>query len=516
MGIRGFKMKNTKGLTLLEVVVSLFIVSLIAMGFYTMFSTVFINTYKTSELTEKIFAAQEDVEEKIAVTKGKIKTGETDDLIYPSTTIKLFAGQIYERDVEGFVMENDINNFTLSTFVSKSRPDPFRVPTIIEDITITGYDGAGRVVTYPNIGHTTLEVVPSVMVLDYTSYHIDTKYEWYHSVEKSYIPFHGFSDDIIDDDLKVIPYYTGKTITNLGNIADYGGTFIKQLTTPVGEKGHFGPSKFSNNIFISRFPIAGNSVLIHMDASYLDMTNTDVMLSTQYNLLKRWTDIGSNNISYQDIENTNSAPYVMIETVGNEEHEHQIISIENSGNSNNQNVDNWNSISTRSKIIVYFALKFEELEGDVTANSTLFDSYPGRSTNKFAVTIVDNNQLRFNLHGQSSISSYQSNFTLNDYRTGGWEIYRLEVEPNRLAVTNGLNVEVNEVTGQRTFNFDQSQSITISSNNRNNISIQRLRAGFVEGHRWGEIIIFDGTGSNHTDNHTQKVLEYLFDKYIID
>ena len=68
-------MKNSKkkGFTLIEIILSLAIFALISVGFLGMFSTVFINTYRSTEVTENAFFAQQQIEDQIADVKRDLE-----------------------------------------------------------------------------------------------------------------------------------------------------------------------------------------------------------------------------------------------------------------------------------------------------------------------------------------------------------------------------------------------------------------------------------------------------------
>ena len=64
---------NVNGFTLIEIIVSLAIFALISVSFLTMFSTVFISTYRTSEITEETFMVQKLLENEILDIKSKLE-----------------------------------------------------------------------------------------------------------------------------------------------------------------------------------------------------------------------------------------------------------------------------------------------------------------------------------------------------------------------------------------------------------------------------------------------------------
>ena len=135
--------KSSKsGFTLIEIILSIAILAILSVGFFGAFSVVFINTYRTGELTEAMFAAQGEVEDLILEIKTKLKDDQ-DVSEYEPDTITIFDsyGSSISRDVIVYPIKLETPSISISTFVSRTRAPKLIVPKIEGGITITAKIG---------------------------------------------------------------------------------------------------------------------------------------------------------------------------------------------------------------------------------------------------------------------------------------------------------------------------------------------------------------------------------------
>ena len=144
---------NKKGFTLLEIILSLAIFAIMSVGFLSVFSTIFINTYRTSIITEETFEAQKLLEEQILDVKEKILNNDHSSITVAEDTHVLFSsyGADFEREVIVYPLTALLSNgATLETLVSQVRPPQLIVPVIESPVIITA--NTTLEVPYPNIG----------------------------------------------------------------------------------------------------------------------------------------------------------------------------------------------------------------------------------------------------------------------------------------------------------------------------------------------------------------------------
>lgn len=480
--------KNKSGMTLLEIIISLAIFAIINVGFYGMFSTVFINMYKTSKITESAFLSQQVIENHIAEVKQKLKNGLVDQVTDDKLSITLFSGS-NERTVSAFhLTENMINGKLVETLVAENRPPQLRVPVITSEVIIKAKNGS-TTINYPNIAlRDTYDIIleGGTPTVDNEGLLIQHLYYWYISKPGFYTLS---QPPLFPEDFEILAGYTAKDIVTIPE--SFGGKFLVLMVTPVGEKGAMGDSVVSNEVFISPLPVTSN-LLLHFDASWINTKEG----STEYSgdRVQRWYNISSNTPAAPNP--TGSLPTIAVSQGGK-----RTFGVTRSSSTGTQLLSNTNSITGKQNLTVYFIANFLTLNG-AEKDITLLNSRNGSSTNSFVLKTS-------NVVGSEGRLELIRNFTTGsaniiaeaNYRTDEWEIIKLELYTNRIAIRNSL-------TFNSVYSFIGNQEVTI--NNTSSILLSPFTMNFAVGYTMGEIMVYDGIVSNEDE---QKILKYLSNKY---
>lgn len=489
-----FYMKNRSGMTLLEIVVALAIFAIMSVGFYGMFSTVFINMYRTSQVTESAFLSQQVIEERIADVKEKLKEGLLDEVTDERLSVTLFEGS-NERTVFAYhLSENMINGKLVETLVAENRPPQLRVPVITSDVIIKAKNGS-TVIKYPNIANRdSYDIIleGGTPTVDNEGYLIQHLYYWYISKPGFYTLT---EPPLFPEDFQILAGYTAKDIVTIPE--SFGGRFLILMVTPVGEKGAMGDSVVSNELFISPLPVY-SSLLAHYDASWIDKFNT-----TEYNndRVQRWYDSGPFAIA--PANPSGSLPTINISEF-DQEIPKRTFGVTRSGSSGTQQLvsNTNNSIPGKQNLTVYFIANFATTNG-ADQNVTLINSRNGSTQNRFVLKTSNVVGSEGRLELIRYFNSGSSNIIAEaNYRNDAWEIIKLELYTNKLAIRNGVSVTDN------VYSFTSNQETTIS--NTSLMYVTPFLMNFSVGYSIGEVMIYDGVVSSADE---QSILKYLADKY---
>lgn len=490
-------MFKKKGFTLIEIIVSLAIFAIISVGFLGMFTTVFINTYKTSEITENSFASQSIVEEKILDVKTKIENNNHSAIGLSTETITIFneLGSGYSKNISVYHLKEGVTGGRpIETLVSQIRPPSLVVPIITSNVEINAIKPARE--DYPNIGmKSLLSIKAEEPVVDKPGFLIQHLYYWYKTNQKHYVKSLG---PVFPDEYEIITSYTGKIITSVSD--DYASKFVRLMITPVGEKGKMGSGYPSNEVLISGLPTNDN-LLIHLDASMIDL-GTDVSSDR----VIRWKDIGGNRLSVSD-SSPGNRPLISQHTVVDNE-PHQVLGVERFASGSNQqlilNQDNTINAGKRN-VTVYVVAKFDALNS-ISNNVTIIESRHNNQRYRWTFGTDENGQLLLHKQGSNTNDGQKRIVALNDseFRTGEWSILRLDVYDDVIRIYNGLNLV------EETYSFTATRENTSGLNQDVYSTPMRINFNNI-GYSMSEILVYEGKQS---DTDSQKVLEYLFTKFI--
>ena len=487
-------MKNKSGMTLLEIVVALAIFAIMSVGFYGMFSTVFINMYQTAQLTENAFHSQQLLEKRIADVKDKLKDGLIDEVDDDELSITLFSGANL-RTVNTFhLTETMINGRVVETLIAEDRPPQLRIPVITSEIIIKAKNGTTEV-KYPNIANRdNFDIIleGGTPTVDNEGYLIQHLYYWYISKPGIYTLA---QPPLFPDDYQILAGYTAKDIVTIPE--SFGGKFLKLMVTPVGEKGAMGDSVLSNEVFISPLPVY-SSLLLHYDASWISKTKSAEYSSDR---VQRWYDIGP--FASTVANPSGNLPTLKLGEYGQATSK-RTFGVTRSTSTGTQllTTNANNAIAGKQNLTVYFVTNFVTNNG-ADQNVTILDSRSNSSTNKFILKTS-------NVTGSEGRLELIRNFTTGsanviaeaNYRTDQWEIIKLELYTNRQAIRNALTVN------NGVYSFGSNQQVTI--NNTSLMYVTPFTMNFAVGYSIGEVMVYDGIVSNEDE---QKILKYLSDKY---
>lgn len=478
---------NKKGLTLMEVIISLFIFTILSVGFYSLFTNVYINTYKTSNITEKTFLAQRELEDEIANTKEKIIKEQ--NVGYDLLSFDLFSSTPYNRNVEGYYLATVGDaSVHLATLVAATRPPELKVPKV-NQFSISGYQvnsGITSKVKYPAVGMNNLSLdIEGSLSTNNDGLLIRYVYYWYISDGNSYIPY---EEPTFPDNYALIPGETTRTLSNIKE--EYGGRFIKLVVTPVGEKGRMGESVFSNSIFISQLGVYDN-LRLRLDASYFLLGNSDqVHSSGNQSFVNRWIGIVP-----EDMRNTNAStnrPLIESKLLIGENSEHWIRQV--TGNSTDNRIvvidgtsNQKSSMNTKQNSTIYFSLNLNEVQNN---SITLLQGGSTSGNNRWYLQ-YQNNQLTLTKYISSSTRPSVS-VNLSSFEPEMWLHIKLELYDNLIGIN--VNNEVFDRVVSDSGNFNNIP-LTITVNNR--VSI-------------GDLLIYD---AKHDDVDRDEVFEYFLKKY---
>lgn len=496
--------KNVNGFTLIEIIVSLAIFALISVSFLTMFSTVFISTYKTSEITEETFMTQKLLENEILDIKSKLENGLHSEITTTPTNYVLFdsLGSNYRRSVTAYPVNLALSNGQIiESLVSQIRPPQLIVPVINSPVVITADTTVP--VAYPNIGMKQLLTINGQTPSNISNpgYLIHMLNYWYRTSEKYYTPY---LPPTFPDDFQVITQYTDKVIPVITD--DYSGKFVQLMMTPVGEKGQVGQSVPSNAILVSSMPVNTN-LLLHMDASFID-TNSSTEVISNLSRVRQWKNISSTSMTVLTTSNNNASPEFVIEELGVQT-PRRVISVQKNSTNTTQTLANTSTITGKPNLTMYFAVRFygnaEGTVSGVAPNVVLFNINSQNNTNKALIQTDADGVLEVRRIGNNASTTRVAKIG-HEFRTGQWAVFKVDLLSSRTALYSSLEVDANGV-------YQFANSSVNNTSISNNININRFLANFAFGYNVGEVMIFDGE-QNQTDS--QAILKYLYEKFMID
>ena len=278
-------MKRIKAFTLIEVIVSLAVIGILAVGILPVMSggLMFLNQSKV--ITQNIFDVQKEMELAIESTKAHA-SGLT------PKTLKLFDG--HEVEVTYYEVSTEKNGKKYSTLVSETRPPEYK------SLDITG------VIAVAN-NNLNLKVVPSKTGNSVEARHdpitdheyFKTSYQWFVSRKGFNIPY--FEEATVKEEevgtiYPAFPYDYEPLPLNfdtvrLNNLTTFAGKHIVFTAEPVSIYGKFGAEAISNTIYVTD-SLLPEKLLVHLDASLIDDSNgsAQVRKAGTISHVKSWTN----------------------------------------------------------------------------------------------------------------------------------------------------------------------------------------------------------------------------------
>ena len=227
--------KGNSGFTLVEVIVSIALIGILAVGIIPAFAAQFKVTMASREITSIGFDAQGAIEDAINDIENLLK----DDGTY-SGTLPTVSKSIFGRNVTLYQLSKDFplnNNKHFIVFLSEKLAEmAYRDPLVANVVRIDGIKTNGTSVAAIDVASvrstSNLQSVKGVYtIVDYTSAFDYNLYRWYRSLE-------GFSDPKFPENYEKIDDWTNKnTITKAELKEDAANRYIMMTFIPVDKSG---------------------------------------------------------------------------------------------------------------------------------------------------------------------------------------------------------------------------------------------------------------------------------------
>ncbi len=303
-------MKSRKGLTLIEVILSIALLGIISVMLMPALTSQFAMMMKTRSMTEDLYSAQQNVEQRIASVKADIQSG-TAPADQTRTSYVLFSGQASERTVYGYPNQIEVHvgnsAINLISVVADNRMPVFEVASLSN----VGIQLSNGTTTLPFAYTDTsfLEVDSSYNILDTNNVNLTNISRWYVSRAGFNIPMTTNAPEIqkgtiyprFPDDYSLILGATTENLTTI--LSTYAGRHLIYTLTPASTSGKMGDTVLSNAVFLSGLPVLAN-LKLHLDASMVskeDSTAVRSVITTvnseqvQNDFVLKWNDISGNS-----------------------------------------------------------------------------------------------------------------------------------------------------------------------------------------------------------------------------
>ena len=300
-------MSNNKGLTLIEIIISIALLGIISITFLSSISSYFSMLSNTKNITQDVFAAQKTIEDEIEAVKNEVNAGGA-----PSgpQTYTLFTGAD-QRAVTAYPREVVIsNNRKIFTIVADTRMPEFIVPVASDPGLTPRINDVVVAHSYALEPNTSMKVTS---VVNPNGVFLLNKHEWFVSSAGFNIPMVKNPDNLDEDndlgrlyplfpeDYVPVPIKSESNQLNVSSInadmiKNYPGRHIIYTISPFAVSGKKGATVFSNPVFLSGLPIL-NGLKLHLDASFVSKENTEGhvrVVSPDEIYAKQWPDLSRN------------------------------------------------------------------------------------------------------------------------------------------------------------------------------------------------------------------------------
>ena len=303
-------MTNRKGMTLVEVIVSVAILGIVAVGFFVFLSNHLSYLSKSQEISQEVFLAQGEMEKKIDEVKEIIRSG--GEGLTPKTKTVLGSLVTGGIPVTYYEVHETYDNKPFYTLVSNIKPE------VIEPITLEWVKiqlqqqlASGKVDVSYGYGNSNFSVTGTFKNNDAFKWdHLLTLGEWYVSSDEYNMPLPKSSEFPHGDDILYYSYYYpvfprdyilvrneivydfGTKQVMLPGIEEYRGKNIVFSATPGAKSGRIGVRMTTAPVFISGLPVTDNLVL-HLDANQIDPTGATSEVPPHSTDVVKWYDVSS-------------------------------------------------------------------------------------------------------------------------------------------------------------------------------------------------------------------------------
>lgn len=283
------------GFTLVEILMALAILSILSIGFLSVISNNLNFIKANSRTTSDYFDAQKKIELEIDSVRANI-----DDPVIGPTMSYDTLHDVFEPgiDVTYHTLKKTVGNQSFYVLLSNAHPEEFPVPAL-DSVTTILKSGTTEVKNAYAVTATNIEGDYVLSSVNADTFLINT-YHWYVSREGFNIPVPktgvsemewGYKYPIFPDDYSMIP---NETDINLTDVTAFGGRHIVLAVTPAAKSGRLGKTVPSHPIYISGLPVIGEPVVLHLDGSVIDFSqSSEVTQSGNHLLLNKWIDLSN-------------------------------------------------------------------------------------------------------------------------------------------------------------------------------------------------------------------------------
>lgn len=255
-------MKRIKGFTLIEIIVSMAVIGILAVGMLPVMSGGLVFLNKSKEITQNVFNTQREME--LAIESAKAGASG----LSPKT-LTLFPG--HDIEVSYYEVTYDNNGKKYSTMVSTTRPPEHDMLALSGVQAVANNDS-----TLKTVSSTTGNFIEARHDPVYEPDYFRTVYQWYASREGFNIPHPGgiVPEDEVGTVFPAFPYDYEPLPFNfdtklLSDLTKYKGKHIVFTATPASLSGKLGTVSLSNAIFVGD-TILPDKLLVKLDASLID------------------------------------------------------------------------------------------------------------------------------------------------------------------------------------------------------------------------------------------------------
>ncbi|MDR1540979.1 MAG: type II secretion system GspH family protein [Clostridiales bacterium] len=274
------EIKNRKGMTLVEVIVSMCILSFLSVVLVQGIANQYAFMHNTKSMTENSYLAAKQVEEETQRIKDIISGKNSDPLPTPATytmfnywggtprTISYYPVMKYINDKNG-----NPTSKAIYSVVTDIRPPEFETPSLTNFMAILKTSGTAVDGAYATTPSTVIDlkydvVKPHLLLM--------VKYQWYMSDASFPMtwknvgiddPGVGIEVPSFPDDFSIIPYAVSKQLTVDSSMA---GRHLVCVMTPASREGKMGVAVMTKPIYIYGLPVL-NNLKAHYDASLIEL-----------------------------------------------------------------------------------------------------------------------------------------------------------------------------------------------------------------------------------------------------
>ena len=265
-----------KGMTLIEIIVSIALIGIIAFGILPVISAQYKMVHKTKNITVDTFASQSEVDN--AVVNKRVELRDNTKAINeysPTQNFTVFGTNVEVYDLK--VTSAKFGKRTIDVFLSKELAEREKFGSLTANnvrIEVTG-----------GVSNDFANLASGTPILE-GKFDTITDPTWYANVYKWYISDPGISEPVFPDDYKQISQYViPPTQTKITNLNPYANRFMRFSVTPVDKHGVRGAEVYSSNIvlIIGEEWKAGTNAWADKDLdTKFDDSKGDARIKTEY------------------------------------------------------------------------------------------------------------------------------------------------------------------------------------------------------------------------------------------